>query len=257
MKKQLFLFALSLLISGSSLRAQTPVSSAINDITLPIYSEDGNNGVAVAYDPNRALYYTSYAGNASYPIEVFDAYGSSKYTGAIGADIRGMWYNPAAKRLEGILYDNTGGFFITLDMNGTPLNNNITAFSYGMDAQAVATYDAVKKQVIFVQSYEVYLFKANSRKAKKVKLQPATEGVQLVQTPLWTGVKGYELGLLEAGETVLYLFDIKSGKQSARIKLNDYYGTEPIYAFNISYCNNHVWLYDKGTRTWYGYQIFN
>jgi len=257
MKKQLFLFALSLLSAAGHLSAQTPVSSASNDLSLVIYSDEGNNGVAVAYDEARGLYYTAYAGNAYYPIEVFDRYGSSKYTGAIGADIRGMWYNPAAKRLEGILYNNEGGYFITLDMNGTPLNNNITAFSYGMDAQSVATYDPAKKQVIFVQSNEVYLFKANSRKSKKIKLQPASEDVQLVQAPLWTGVKGYELGLLEAGETVLYLFDIKTGRQTARVKLADYYGTEPIYAFNISYCNGRVWLYDKGSRSWYGFPVFN
>ena len=256
MKKQLF-FSILTLLGTAVLNAQkTPVSSASYDVSLAIYSESGNNGVAVAWNSEKSLYYTSYAGNASYPIEVFDVYGSSKSSGELGADIRGMWYNPSAKRLEGIQYNNQGGLFISLAFDGTPLNNNLTDFSYGMDGQAVATYDAVKKQVIFVQENQVYMFKANSRKAKKIQLRPAAPEIQLVQSPLWTGVKGYELGLLKAGQKVVYLFNIKTGAQSARIRLDDYTDIEPIYAFNVSYCNNRVWLYDKGTRTWYGYLLF-
>lgn len=258
MKKQLFLIAFTLMYAaGSFVQAQLPLSLSSSDISLPIYSGSGNNGLAVAYNPEKDLYYTSFAGNAHYPIEVFDRYGSSKSSGEIGADIRGMWYNPTAKRLEGILYNNTGSYFISLGYDGKPLSNNITAFSYGMDPQSVATYDPVKKKVIFVESGIVYLFKPLSLKAKKIKLQPAAEGVSLVEVPLWTGVKGYELGLLGAGETVLYLFNIKNGRQTARIKLDDYFGIETISAFNVSYCNGHVWLYDKNSRSWYGYPVFN
>lgn len=256
MKNYLIFIALSTFIG---IHAQQPLTNTNCDITLTIQGEDGTNGVAVAYNADKQLYYSVFAGNSLFPLETHSIAGTSVATQEAGFDVRGMWYNPGKKCLEGICYDNGGGYEITLDANGQITGSRATAFSYGMGSQTVAVYAEKKKSVMFVEESTVYFFKLGKMKSKTVSLE-IPSGVTLnTNGPIYTGVKNYEIGLLEAETMTVHLFSASTGKETGTVKLNAGNCTEvtevPDY-FRVSYCNDRVFLFDTYTRTWTGYKLF-
>lgn len=256
--KKLILFV-GLVLSVQAM-AQKPLSRSNCDITLAIQAENGTNGVAVAYNPTTQLYYTAFAGNSVYPLEIFDASGKFISTQEIGYDSRGLWYNPSSKKLEGISYDNAGTFSISLNMDGGISGATEEAFSYGMDGQTVAAYSDKKKMLVFVEGSTAYFFKPGKTKSKMVILSPNDPNAELnTNGPIYTGVKNYEIGLFEASTMTVHLFNGSSGKETASVKLTPgtcgELGVVPSY-FRVSYANNRVFLFDTDTRQWTGYKLF-
>ena len=245
---------------GMNTIAQQPLSQANCDITLAIQADNGTNGVAVAYNPTSQLYYTAFAGNSVYPLEIFDASGKFISTQEIGYDARGLWYNPSTKSLEGITYDNKGSFSLLLNADGGISGAKESAFSYGMEGQTVAGYSEKKKMLLFVEGTTAYFFKPGKAKYKSVYLTWNDPGIELnTNGPIYTGVKNYEIGLFEASTMTVHLFNGKTGKETGSVKLNTgmcgELGESPSY-FRVSYCNNHVFLFDTESREWTGYKIF-
>lgn len=248
------------LVLGLNAVAQQPLSQANCDITLAIQAENGTNGVSVTYNPSSKLYYTAFAGNSSYPLEIFDASGKFISTQEIGYDSRGLWYNPSTKSLEGIMYDNMGSFSLLLNSDGGISGAKETSFSYGMSGQTVAGFSEKKKMLLFVEGNSAYFFKPGKLKSKTVMLSPNNPNADLnTNGPIYTGVKNYEIGLLEASTMTVHLFNGSSGKETGSVKLNTgtcgELGEVPSY-FRVSYCNNHVFLFDTDSRQWTGYKIF-
>lgn len=257
MKKSIFLLTWMV---WSGLSAQTPLTTSNCDVTLLIKGEDGSNGVAVTYNPDKQLYYTVFAGNALFPVETHNSSGISLNTQQVGYDVRGMWYNPSKKCLEGINYDNSGGFEMVLDQNGNITGTKATAFSYGMGSQSVATYAAKKKSVMFVEGNTVFFFKPGTTKSKKLTLTIPEDMVLNTYGPMYTGIKNYEIGLLEPSTMTVHLFSASSGKETAKVKLNTESCAQPTEApesFKVSYCNNRVFVFDTNSRTWTGYNLFS
>jgi hypothetical protein len=249
-------------VAAASLHAgaQTPFSTSNCDITLTVGGESGTNGVAVAYNPSANLYYSVFAGNTAYPLEVHNPAGASLATHEAGYDVRGMWYNPEKKCLEGIAYDNAGSFEVVLNADGTIAGTKALAFSYGMGSQTVATYAEKKKSVLFIEDRTAYFFKPGKLKSTKVVLEPTDPGVMLnTNGPIYTGVKNYEIGVLEAETMSVHLFNLK-GKETGTVKLNTDgcnggIGDTPDY-FRVSWCNGRVFIFDTVARTWTGYKLF-
>lgn len=256
MKNYLIFIALSA-VTGIS--AQKPLSTSNCDITLTVQGDDGTNGVAVAYNPDKQLYYGVFAGNSLFPLEVYSSTGTPIATQEAGFDVRGMWYNPGKKCLEGISYDNNGGFEITLGTDGQITGSRATAFSYGMNGQTVAVYAEKKKSVMFIEESTVYFFKPGKLKSKTLSLE-IPSGVSLnTNGPVYTGVKNYEIGLFEAETMTVHLFSASTGKETGKVKLNAGSCTAVTNApdyFRVSYCNDRVFLFDTDTRTWTGYKLF-
>jgi hypothetical protein len=256
-------FLLFLTLTGSvvTAQAQKPLSTSNCSTVLTIQGEYGTNAVAVAYNPATLTYYTVFAGNASYPLETHNSVGTSTSTQETGYDVRGMWYNPSKKCLEGIAYDNQGGFEVKLNPDGSIAGTTATSFSYGMDAQSVATYAEKKKSIMFVEGSTVYFFKPGKLKTKKVILLPGTDVDLNTFGPIYTGVKNYEIGLLDAKTMTVVLFSESTGQETGRVKLNvdncngnalsDYPSI-----FRVSYCNGRVFVFDTESRTWTGYKLF-
>ncbi|MES2555558.1 MAG: hypothetical protein V4604_05365 [Bacteroidota bacterium] len=241
--------------------AQSPLMNANCDVTLTVQGEDGTNGVSVTYNPSTALYYTVFAGNALYPIEVHSSNGTSIASESVGFDVRGMWYNPSTKALEGISYDNQGGFEIKLNADGTIKGSVATSFSYGMDGQTVATLAVKKKSIMFVEGNTVSFFKPGKNKAKTITLSPTDMNTTLnTNGPMYTGVKNYEIALFEAETMTVHLFSASSGKETGKVVLKSGSCEEiedaPSY-FRVSYCNDRVFLFDTDARTWTGYKLFD
>lgn len=243
--------------------AQTLMSSADCSIQLNIKGGGGTNGMAVAYNPIAKFYYAVFAGNASYPMEIFDSKGKYIKTQEVGFDARGFWYQPLTKSLDGILYDNNGTFSLELSSSGMIGQSKTGNFSYGADGNAVFTYNPVfKKALNITENLEAHIYTPNTAKKEVVKLKAENYMGDLnVNGPVFTAVKGKEIGLLDGNTMTMYFFDIKTGKSTGKVKLNvgnclnaeEFYG--PTY-FRVSYANDKVWIFDADLRMWMGFTIW-
>ncbi len=254
---RIFLF-LSFMLSFSGI-AQVPFSQAVCDVMLQVKSEEGTNGLAVAYNPTARLYYSVFAGNGAYPLEVHNLNGESIYQLEIGYDVRGMWYDPKTKSLEGITYNNEGGFVFNLNQAGEPEGSRLTDFSYGMDAQSVGVYAEKLKMVMFAQNGTVSFFKKGKAGVKKQVVLSLPGDVGIIENaPMYTGIKGFELAFLDQNSALVHYFNGKTGSYSGSTILNIGKCAEVNewpWGFRVSYCNNRVFIFDVLTRTWTGYKL--
>ena len=256
MKTKIQLIAAFSFMFAHFFSAQTPMQSPLNDLSLVIESEDGNNGLAVAYDKFKNIYYTVFAGNAAYPIEVHDANGKSISSSEIGADLRGFWLNPSSSNLEGILYDNAGSCTFKLNQYGFPLGVDIVSFSYGMDGNDVACFNNGK--VYFITYDGIKVFKKGKKKGKVIKNSQAflEYNVYNPKSIFHTGIKGFELGIYNHADSKVILINEKSGKIVSEISIPLDHNYEDLENFNVGFANNHFFLFSKNDRTWFGFKIF-
>src|SRR5688572_18727949 len=97
--------------------AISPVRSQLKPILYPafefayyVHGEGGANGLTVTYNNNNDYYYCVQAGNADFPLELFDGSGNMILSTTAKVDARGLWYNPQTKCLEGTKF--VSGAFI-------------------------------------------------------------------------------------------------------------------------------------------------
>ena len=219
-------------------------------------SSDGTNACSVTYNPDKKLYYCFIAGNNDYPLEVFDIKGKNVYTGTIGMDARGLWYNPKYKQLEGTCYNN-GYFSIPLTVEGftqEPVYVNESVKFAG--EQSVASFSPANGEIYHFYDGKIHIY---SRKKFKLKSSVVLSGLPCsldemnYTTMIYTGYKNYEFGFLDIVSKKIHLVN-KSGKYSTSIELPASAVTPD--AFRFSYANDKVFLYNVDTRTWTGYTVF-
>jgi hypothetical protein len=153
------IFSFILLMSLPSIgQAQKPAKQLKKVLELAMPGEaggqDGTRGAYVAYNPVLKLYYAAFAGNASYPMAVFNAKGKllSEPDRATNADLRGLWYNPLTKSLQGNCYNEGGWVNYKLDKAGMPDYPSSLLDTEGMyqpDEQSVGVFDPKLKTVYF------------------------------------------------------------------------------------------------------------
>jgi hypothetical protein len=231
---------------GAIAQPKTPTSARLK---LSLQSEDGTNGCAVVWNPKLRLYYSVIAGNASFPIDIFDESGKWKNVTNAGIDNRGMWFNAKSGRLNGHSYQ---GEIIEWELsgNGTPENTSILVET-GPEGQSVAT--SGKGLIYLYKEGVIEKYSAKGKKSGAINLSDFNAEKYNAYSMGFTGVKGYEIVLLNLENTALDFFNLK-GKRTASINLP---GEVP-YAenFRFSFANNYAWLYDVDTRTWSGYKVF-
>ncbi len=252
MKKIVSTIALLLLFAQVFSQTKTPTGYTVK---LHLQSTAGTNGSVVTYNAAKGLYYTIIAGNADYPIDVFDANGNWKTYIDAGQDMRGLWYNTATNSLEG---NNTDGDLYSwgLDSKGLPGNNPKSLYK-NVPVQNLQCVDYNFNGMIY-QYYEGMVYSTSATKPgkmKKIELAIASGEIENFSkyTMGYTGMAGYEIVLFNA-ETQSAAFFNKKGKFVNAVKLPE---DAPAWsAFRFSYCNNMAWLYDADKRTWYGYKVF-
>lgn len=254
--RNLLLFVSSICVSAVSFSQLIDHPKA--SLTLKIEQSSGTNGAAVAYNPVSELYYCVMAGNASYPLEVFDKNGNGVYQTNAGVDMRGIWWNPKTKTLEGNGYGESGIVSFAMDENDYPSLGIQTVFPGGdhqADAQSVGTFDSKKNLIMYYNQGVLYSYKrSNGQLAKKTILNNPSENNTNAYTVVYTGVKKMEVGLLDYTNNKVLLFNSKTGHQTATIHLPNSATTN--HAFRFSYANKYVLLYDTDSRSWTGYKIF-
>ncbi len=265
----LFLFAAAL-----TLHAQKPLKASIT-LKMPRSVDDdmpGTRGASVVWHPIQKKYYAAMAGNVGYPLGVYDATGKLLSTDDLSTeqDIRGLWYNPVKKQIQGNAYNDNGWFYYTLNAKGIPLSS--TVFAEGMnqpDEQSVGAFSISKQQVMFFHAGQVFTYSSAGESmgdpltihwGRKKADGVSDDEPEEAETPedynyttvVFTGGKGSELGFLNITEMQIELYDMSNGFMTKTLKLPE---DAPMnQSFNFSYANGMYWLFSIEERTWTGYK---
>lgn len=272
MKKNILLAAV-FLTGTISLQAQLKTApKKVMELNMPKTAEDdmpGTRGACVVWHPLQKKYYAAMAGNAEFPLAVFDITGKRISDESLTAmkDTRGLWYNPATKEISGNGYDETGWFKYVLNKKGIPDSaSTILEGLHQPDVQSVGSYSPVRKQVLFLAGNKVVLYsisgdladeyvqinwgrkKADGKSEEETEEAPSAYNTSVI----YTGIKNAELGFLNTETKQIELYDFLSGFLTQKIKLPDDAPVESL--FNFAYANGIYWLFNIKARTWYGYR---
>jgi hypothetical protein len=274
MKRLLPFFVLLLITTIANAQAKPKALRKVLSLQMALTVDDdmpGTRGASVVWHPLQKKYYAAMAGNVSYPLCVFDATGKrlSADEHTTQADIRGLWYNPANKAIEGNQYSDYGWFRYSLDAKG--MIKEVEETQEGMNQpgeQNVGAYNAAKKQVLFLKGSQVYFYSAATAMLidslplhwGKTKAEGAGDDEDISYAPegynsstvIYTGIAGGELGLLNIAEMKVELYDIKSGFLTKALPLPEDAIAEP--TFNFAFANGIFWLFDMEGRVWMGYK---
>jgi hypothetical protein len=274
MKKLLLI--LSVITTTLSVKAQvTPAKLLKKTVTLgmPRTVDDsmpGTRGASVVWHPLQKKYYAAMAGNAQYPLGVFDMSGKLLSPGSLNcdADVRGLWYNALKKQVQGNSYSDYGWFAYTLNTKGIP--GEATIFIEGKnqpDDQSAGAFSLAKQQVLFLNSGEIFFYNIKGEALDQSltirwgrtkndgpgeEEEAATPDDYNNSTVVFTGLKGAELGFLNITEMQIELYNMANGFLTKKLKLPE---EAPMNSsFNFAYTNGMYWLFDIESRTWTGYK---
>jgi hypothetical protein len=276
MKQVLLLFiASALLINTAEAQAKTRTLKKVSELLMPLTADDdlpGTRGASVAWHPGQKKYYAAFAGNMGYPLAVFDATGkrlSGKDEKTL-IDVRGLWYNPTSKRIEGNAYSDYGWFYYKLTSLGLPDSyETIFEDQNQPSEQSVGAYDAAAKKVLFLDGSNVFAYSMEDATPSTDELiihwgRTKKDGEDLDADPeegsedhnsstiVYTGLPNAEIGALNIVQKEIELYSKKDGFLSQVLKLPD---TAPVESlFNFAYANGIFWLFNMEKRTWYGYK---
>ncbi len=231
---------------------------------LSVGGQNAEDGTAVVWHPFQRKYYVTMAGEKDAPLFIFNEKGKRLDSLNAGADIRGLWYNPRLRVLEGNATDQLGWFSYTLNKKGLPtgLESKFdkTAVS---DKQAVGAYFAPDHLILFFSGGMLNAYSAESGNfvdtyamseitSKSYAAFDRNAPVYNNLTILSTGEKGRDLGLINITKRCIELYDTRN----QGLKYTLYVPAEqPLYgAFNAAYANGIFWLFDQKKKVWNGYQ---
>lgn len=237
----------------------------VMEVKIP---EGGANGASVVYHPKEKLYYAAQAGNASFPLVIFDENGTvvSPADQSTLIDIRGLWYNPKTKDIGGNGYAENGWFNYELDKEGRVESINI--FKKGRfqpDDHSPGVLNSEDNEVLFLNGLNIDCYTTDGEEKRKTiqlyigKKTPADAGTGSsfetnynTRSLIYTGRQGTEIGLLNVSERQVELYNIKTGYMTKIVKLP--LSFKPESFFNFSYSNDTYWVFNKNTRYWIGYR---
>lgn len=232
----------------------------------------GKRGGAVVWHPLQKKYYVAFAGNATFPLAVFNSSGnrlSDDYLTTM-EDLRGLWYNPKLKKIFGNGYSDIGWFSYQLDSKGIP--EEIEVFAEGMnqpDDQSIGVFNEKLNQVYFLYGQNVFAYNADAMQeedstirlypgiSKKEDIDEEDDGEYMSEdynynVLIYTGIPKAEFGILNVTENQVELYNKKTGLLTQKLKLPESVETYP--AFNFSYTNGTYWFFNMDTRIWTGYK---
>lgn len=231
--------------------------------------EGGANGASVVYNPKEKLYYAAQAGNASFPLVIFNSNGDivSDAEQQTLIDIRGLWYNPKTKTIGGNGYKEFGWF--TYDLNKKGLVEKINVFKEGRyqpDDHSPGVLNTEDDEVLFLDGLNIVCYNTDGtdkRKVIKIHIGSKTgddtdagtekfDADYNTRSIIYTGITGAEIGLLNVANKQVELYSIKTGYMSRIVKLPLSFTPETF--FNFSYCNGIYWVFNKETRYWNGFR---
>jgi hypothetical protein len=257
MKKFISLFIVISIVGYFSSSAQNLMEESEIVVTLNMEGTSGNNGTAVIYNQEKEIYYAAFAGNSAFPLELFDKYGKHLYEVETGFDVRGLWYNPKQKRIEGNAYSGVGIYYKTLNARGYPDDN---AFPILENVEVpspniVGTFNPKKKVIYYLFDKSIMILSSKDHSLlKSIELQIPTSSHDINSSCIfYTGVMKMEFALLDAGNKQLLVYD-KKGNYKGAVAIHVSFEIKSI--FNASFANGYLFLFDKDNRDWVGMKVF-
>ncbi|MFZ1530019.1 MAG: hypothetical protein WAT19_14785 [Ferruginibacter sp.] len=273
MKKIIILCAMLLGVSYS-LFAQPRSIKKMMELKMPKTADDlmcGTRGASVAWDPAGKKYYAAFAGNAGFPLGVFDASGRLLTDTSLNTqrDIRALWYNPISKKISGNCYNDGGWFSYSCNAKAVPTacQTDVEGM-YQPDEQSAGAFDPVSKSVFFLDGGKLSFYRNTSKiPFKTVALhwgRPKILGPADFESPddikegynstsaVYTGLPNAQVAVLNVTRAQIELYDYNEGYLQQILLLPE--GTSVEYVFNFSYANGFFWLFDIDTRTWLAFK---
>lgn len=255
----LVLFACSLLMANAQ-----PVYHLEKVLELQMEGEGGSNGASVAWHTTGKKYYAAMAGNAIYPLCVFNEKGErlSDAGNSTLVDIRGLWFNAKKAKVQGNAYGEGGWFEYVLDSKGIPTDfTTLVEGASQPNEQCVGNFIAKTNQVVFFDGSDIYFYDILTGEVKEVlsfaevlsrsSIDESAREDYNNRTILYTAKPGQELGLLNVVAGQLELFSIQ-GIRSMVLKVPE---SQPVYeGFNLAFANGLFWFFNKDERKWVGYK---
>lgn len=258
MKRLLVIFSFVFTVFNSLAQDTYIIQEATFELKLKLKSKSGYIGNEVVFNSDKRIYYTAFAGNASWPCETFDEKGNYLAESEVGFDMRGLWYNPNLQTFEGNGYNDVGVKQLVLDANGFPtghVNTVFTGFNQP-DPQSVGDYDFDSNEIIFYHEGKIYRYKRedNSFIGSYDLLDLPPIGNINTTTVIYVGQIGAEIGILDFAKKEVLFFEKNTGKYAGKSKLPGDVITNDKFRFALA--NNCAWFYDVDERIWYGYKVF-
>jgi hypothetical protein len=280
--KRITLFLLSIcLLTLTNAQKITLVRRTLKKVMEVVMPEGGgSNGGSVAYNPIAKKYYIPMVGNANYPMAIFDLKGKELTSANAGNDLRGFWYNPKTKQLQGNCYDSGGWVKYNLDAKGDITKDDDYFKSefifenemHQPDNQAVGFFSSQDNMVYFLTKWgSVWLYDNKGNKKKFLDLKNSKDAADPIEfgdddsdvsddvtftynttSLIYTGNPGAEIGLLNVEDKRIEFFNKATGIFATEWQLPT---DAVVYKnFNFTYANGMVWLFDKENRKWVVYK---
>ncbi len=229
------------------------------DIELAITSQSGNNGISVSWNEEKRIYYAVYGGSATYPLEIFSEDGKSIFSKEIGYDIRGMAYHEKWNCLVGNLYDDGGYYKIYLDESGIPDGRTeiVVSGRHQPTSQSGGTFNTRKNVMYTIYDSNIYSYSIeDGLELEEIQLSGLSQKDLescVSGMVLYTGHRGYEFMLVNYQNYQMYFFN----ERGKFVKTLSFEPASYISAkYNLAFCNNRLWSYNKNSRKWTSYLIF-
>lgn len=237
----------------------TIIPNAIPSVTLGFVQNGGTNASGVAYNPNFNVYYAGIAGNSGFPLETFSAAGAPLYQTNTGFDIRGLWWNFNQNRLESNGFNANGVWTFNINGAGHALNTGTNVYTGYLQptGQSVGDYNCVDDEIWYYNGSGSIQKRNPNTGALQSTLAltglPVGTGNLNNNSVFYTDCLGHEIGLVDYQLKRIYFFDKITGVYSGMSQLPA--ATVINNTFRASWANGLVFLYNLGTRTWYGFQV--
>lgn len=257
---------LILLAIGMSAKGQLQQGRMLLKVAeLPMGPVSAVDGACVAWHPVQKKYYAGMVGGPNELMRIFNEKGEPVDSCSTLANLRGLWYNPVKKLLEGNAVEHKGWFTYHLNKKGMPEKTE-PVFNYDAvsNEQSVGAFLRIDTSSIVAFYYDI-----------SVQFYNAAQGdfISTVTLPELYGNAGYEKN--EAGLTHTGMVVLSTGMPEAElafvnvykrridfIKLGKGYShsliipqQQPLYgAFNTAFANGILWMYDQQKKVWNGYQ---
>ena len=270
--KWTILFLVSLcFVSNSIAQPQKKVLKKVMEITMPgVQGDDGSNCASVVFHPVSKKYYIPMVGNAIYPFAIFDSKGKLLSQANAGNDLRGLWYNPKTKKIEGNCYYKGGWVKYTVDAKGEiPIDFETRTFeSIFLDTmiqpenQSVGVFNAKENIVYFLYQTGVVIYNMKGEQQKTIELKKSKSDTAIlydsknttynISEIIYTSIPKAEIGLLNTEDKKIEFYNKATGIYTTEWILPEDAAVQK--NFNFAYANGMVWLFDKENRKWVAYK---
>ncbi len=257
--KVFFTILLVILLFQSSFGQMTPAPDAFATPLTLSFSTSVLNSTSVVFNPIFQKYYTVRAGNPLFPLESFSQTGTPIYQTTAGLDTRGMWWNPITSQVERNQYASGGWATVNLTTSGFAQNSYSSIFPGQLqpNAQSVGAFDYKNNRVLYYNGgNQIYFYDRSSGLPSGALSLGGTTFTNLnLNSVIYTGQSGYEIGLLNYSTKRVLLFNINTGEYAGYSQLPS--NAPAFNQFRFSYANDMVWLFNASNSMWYSYYIWS